>query len=48
MPMYNLIEYIDNYSKTSVSLCQYCRDEPALDNNGATVNFADKNTTDSF
>ena len=46
--MYYLIEYIDNYSKTSVRLCQYCRDETALDNNGATVNFADKNTTDSF
>ena len=30
--MYNLIEYIDNYSKTSGSLCQYCRDEPALNN----------------
>ena len=28
MPMYNLIEYSDNYSKTSGSLWQYCRDEP--------------------
>ena len=26
MPMYNLIEYSDNYSKTSGSLCQYYRD----------------------
>ena len=26
--MYNLIEYSDNYSKTSVSLWQYYRDEP--------------------
>ena len=26
MPMYNLIEYIDNYSKTSGSLYQYYRD----------------------
>ena len=24
MPMYNLIEYSDNYSKTSGSLWQYC------------------------
>ena len=48
MPMYNLMEYIDNYSKESGSLCQYCRDEPALNNNGATVNFTDNNTTDSF
>ena len=28
MPMYNLIEYGDNYSKTSGSLWQYYRDEP--------------------
>ena len=28
MPMYDLIEYSDNYSKTSGSLCQYYRDEP--------------------
>ena len=28
MPMYNLIEYKDNYSKTSESLYQFCRDEP--------------------
>ena len=27
MPMYNLIEYSDDYSKTSVSLWQYYRDE---------------------
>ena len=32
MPMYNLIEYSDNYSITSGSLWQYCRDEPG-DNN---------------
>ena len=29
MPMYNLIEYSDNYSKTSGSLWQYCKDEPS-------------------
>ena len=28
MPMYNLIEYSDNYSTTSGSLWQYYRDEP--------------------
>ena len=27
-PMYNLIEYSDNYSKTSGSLWQYYKDEP--------------------
>ena len=28
MPMYNLIEYSDNYGKTRGSLWQYFRDEP--------------------
>ena len=28
MPMYNLIEYSDNYAKTSGTLWQYYRDEP--------------------
>ena len=28
MPMYNLIEYSDNYSKSCGSLWQYYRDEP--------------------
>ena len=28
MPMYNLIEYSDNYQDSSASLYQYKRDEP--------------------
>ena len=28
MPMYNLIEYSDNYQDSSASLFQYKRDEP--------------------
>ena len=28
MPMYNLTEYSDNYSKTSESLWQYYKDDP--------------------
>ena len=28
MPMYNLIEYSNNYSKTSASLWQYYKDDP--------------------
>ena len=28
MPMYNMIEYSDNYSKTSGSLLQYYKDDP--------------------
>ena len=39
MPMYNLIEYSDTYSKTSGSLWQHYRDEPALDNNNNIFDF---------
>ena len=39
MPMYNLIEYSDNYLKTSGSLWQYCKDIPAINDNGDIVNF---------
>ena len=48
MPMYNLIEYSDNYSKTSGSLWQYCKYIPAVDNDNAIVNFTDNNLTDSI
>ena len=48
MPMYNLIEYSDNYSKTSGSLWQYCKDIPAVNNNGNIVDFNGANATDSF
>ena len=48
MPMYNLIEYSDNYSKTSGSLWQYCKDIPTANNNNAIVDFTDNNLTDSF
>ena len=34
MPMYDLLEYSDIYLKTSGSLWQYFRDEPAL---GGTI-----------
>ena len=34
MLMYNLIEYSDNYSKTSGSLWQYCKGIPAVNNYG--------------
>ena len=47
MPMHNLIEYSDNYSKTFGSLWQYCKGIPAVDNNNAIVNFAENNLTDS-
>ena len=48
MPMYNLLEYSDNYAKKSGSLSKYCLDIPALDNNNAFVYFTENNLTDSF
>ena len=49
MPKYKLIEYSDNYSKTSGILWKYCRDEPAVDDNGAIADFTEANAiTDSF
>ena len=48
MPMYNLTEYSDDYLKTSGSLWQYCKDIPAVNNNGALINFNGNNATDSF
>ena len=48
MPMHNLIEYNDNYAKTTGSLWQYCKDIPARNANGDIVIFAENNTTDSF
>ena len=48
MPMYNLIEYSDNYAKTTGSLWQYCKDIPALNANNAITAFDANNTTDSF
>ena len=48
MPMYNLIEYSDNYAKTTGSLWQYCKDIPSRNNNNQIINFAANNLTDSF
>ena len=48
MPMYNLIEYSDNYAKTTGSLWQYCKDIPARNANDAITEFTLGNTTDSF
>ena len=48
MPMYNVMEYSDNYSKTSGSLWQYCKDIPAVNNDGDIVDFNGANATDSF
>ena len=38
VPMYNFIEYSDNYSATSESLWQFKRDDVSHNNNDLTVN----------
>ena len=43
IPMYDLIEYSEAYSKISGSLLQYYRDEPAIDKNINIINFPAKN-----
>ena len=48
MPMYNLIEYSDNYAKTTGSLWQYCKDIPARNNNDEITEFTAGNPTDLF
>ena len=48
MPMYNVIEYTNNYSKTSGSLWQYCKEIPAVDGAGNIADFNGANATDSL
>ena len=48
MSMYKLIEYSDNYSKTSGSLWQNCKEIPSVNDNDAIVDFNGANATDSF
>ena len=45
MPMYNLIEYSDNYEDSSATLYQYKRDEPPEAN---AINELTTNTSSSF
>ena len=40
MPMYNLIEYSDNYQDSSATICQYKRDEPPDNNVNLTADNA--------
>ena len=48
MPMYNLIEYSDNYSKISGSLWQFLQEILAVNNAGDIVDFDGANATDPF
>ena len=47
MPMYNLIEYSDNYQDSSATFYQYKRDEPPVNDDGNIVNLTADNS-DSF
>ena len=42
------IEYSNNYSETNESLWQYCKDIPAVNDNGDIVDFNGDNASDSF
>ena len=46
--MYNLVEFSDNYPKTFGNLCQYCKNIPAVNDNGNIAEFNGANATDSF
>ena len=48
MPIYNLIEYSDNYAKATGILWQYFKDIPALNANDEINHFTEGNPTDSF
>ena len=39
MPMYNLLEYSENYADSSGSLCQFKRDERNMNNDGNPDNI---------
>ena len=45
MPMYNLIEYSDNYSDTYGSLQQFKKDESTVTKYGNFDNFTKNNST---
>ena len=48
MPMYNLIEYSDNYSRTSGILWQYCRNVPAVNNDVAITDFTEASIVEIY
>ena len=48
MSMYTLIDYSNNYSKTSGSLWQYYRDEPAFTNAGTLNDFPGNSASFKF
>ena len=47
-PIYNLIEYSENYLKTYGGLWKHFRDKPPVNNNGVTIDFPDNADSASF
>ena len=45
MPIYDLIEYSDNYSKKSEISFEFWREVPTVDNSGAVTDFTESNAT---
>ena len=45
MPMYNLLEYSDNYADSSASLYQFKRNESPVNDAGNSLNVALDNST---
>ena len=45
MPMYNLIEYSDDYFDTSGNLWQFKRDKQPINNNGAFIDITAENSS---
>ena len=45
MPMYNLIEYSENYSDSSGSLYQFKKDESPMNNDGNLITITLKNSS---
>ena len=48
MPMYNLIEYSDNYLETFGILWKYDKDETFIGNNGNIIDAPDDPDSPSF
>ena len=48
MPMYNLIEYCNIYSKTFGSVWQYYREDPVFNNDGNVIDFPTDNNSTLF
>ena len=48
MPIYNLIEYSDNYSNISGSLSQQYRDDPSISNNDPIIDVSGDPDSASF